>query len=160
MDASHPAHDSSRKNSDAIENTYINMDEILGVTLEKIDQKTTLIVLSDHGFAPFYRSFNLNTWLKKEGYIVLKNNSGKGEFFENVDWSRTRAYGYGFNSLYLNLKGREKNGVVNQGKERNLLMKELENKLLAVLDPKTGKRVVNRMYESENVYSGDYLKST
>ncbi len=159
MDASHPAHDSSRKNVDAIEKTYIKMDEILGMTLSKIDQKTTLIVLSDHGFAPFYRAFNLNTWLKKEGYIVLKNNYGKGEFFENVDWSLTKAYGYGFNSLYLNMKGREKNGIITQGEERKLLMKELENKLLALQDQKTGKRVVSRVYESENVYSGDHLKS-
>lgn len=159
MDPAHPAYDPSGKNSDVIEKTYMEMDNVLGFTMDRIDSKTTLIVLSDHGFAPYYRSFNINTWLKNEGYIVLKDESAKGEFFQNVDWSKTCVYGLGFNSLYLNLRGRERNGIVDQGREREDLINELSVKLLSIIDPKTGQRAVTKVYKTNEVYSGPYLKN-
>ena len=75
----------------------------------RLDEHTTLLVLSDHGFAPYYRSFNLNTWLLHNGYIKLKAgaNLDDNEPFCACGLEPTRAYGLGLNGLYLNLRGRE-----------------------------------------------------
>jgi predicted AlkP superfamily phosphohydrolase/phosphomutase len=156
MDPKHPAYDSGSKLKSAVENTYIEMDGVLGRVLDSIDGDTTVIVLSDHGFAPFYRAFNLNTWLKNNGYAYLTDGS-EGEFFKNVDWERTRAYGVGFNGLFLNLKGREFKGTVEPA-EREKLLDEISEKLLSIRDPKNGERVISRVYRAEEVYSGPYLQ--
>ena len=158
MDPNHPAYDRDSRYHHVIEQTYREMDAILGKALQKIDEDTTLIVLSDHGFAPFYRAFNLNTWLKNEGYISVVDDS-ESELLQNVDWTKTRAYGLGFNALYLNLNGRERNGIVQPGAEREALMDELSKKLLTIRDSETGKQVVSRVYKSDEIYTGSYVKS-
>jgi predicted AlkP superfamily phosphohydrolase/phosphomutase len=156
MDPRHPAHDPASKYSHVIEETYQDMDKILGRALARIDTRTTLMVMSDHGFAPFYRAFNLNTWLNEQGYVKLVDKPAKdgAEFFANVNWGETRAYGLGINGLYINLKGREPRGVVQPGTERDSLMNEIARKLQAVRDPKTGEQVVRRVYKAEEIYSG------
>ena len=78
-----------------IEQAYREMDQVLATTLGKVDEQTTLMVLSDHGFAPFDRSFGLNSWLKREGYISIRQHLPEG-LLRNVDWRGTRAYGLGF----------------------------------------------------------------
>lgn len=157
MDPKHPAYDPKVGHRLVIEEAYRDMDAVLGKAMQRLDDRTTLMVLSDHGFAPFYRAFNLNTWLKREGYAVLRDDS-EGDFLQNVDWTKTRAYGIGFNSLYLNLIGREKKGIVGQGEEREALLDEISRKLLEVRDPKTGEKVVAKMYRSDYVYTGKHVK--
>jgi len=156
MDPEHPAYDESVKLREVIENSYIEMDTVLGKVLGQIDADTTLIILSDHGFAPFYRAFNLNTWLKNEGYVMLTEET-EGEFFQNVDWQNTRAYGVGFNGLYLNLRERELQGIVEPW-EKHKLLDEISEKLLAVRDPGNGERVVSKVYKASEVYQGPYAK--
>lgn len=156
MDPKHPAYDSGTKLREVIENAYIEMDGILDQILEKVDENTTIIVLSDHGFAPFYRAFNLNTWLSNEGYVALEDEE-EGEFFQNVNWSESRAYGVGFNGLYVNLIGREREGIVDN-KDKDALLDELSVKLLEIRDPSNGEQVISRVYRAEEVYSGPYLK--
>ena len=117
----------------------------LGRVREAVGKQTTLIVMSDHGFAPFYWEVNLNTWLLEQGFITLKDPSKQesGEFFSNVDWSRTRAYGVGLNGLYINTKGREKEGAVAAGPEHETLLDQLEKALLAMKDPRNGRSPVS-----------------
>ena len=160
MDKTHPAYTSSTKYASVIEDIYREMDQILGRAMGKVDSETTLIVMSDHGFGPFYRSFNLNTWLKKEGYISVIDESiqDEKEFFQNVDWSRTQAYGLGLNGLYLNLASREINGIVMPGAEKEKLINDLVQKLLKIKDPKTNAQVIQRVYRPEEIYSGPYIK--
>src|SRR5437763_10376304 len=116
MDPKHPEYEAAlaAENGTAIESFYQQIDQVLGEVLPKIDEHTTLLVLSDHGFAPYNRSFNLNTWLLNNGYIKLKDGaSADSEVpLANVDWSQTRAYGIGLNGLYLNLRGRDSSGIV------------------------------------------------
>lgn len=156
MDKNHPAYKSGDGHGQVIENAYIEMDKVLGLVLDRMDKDTTLIVLSDHGFAPFYRAFNLNTWLSDNDYITLTDDS-EGEFFTNVDWSKTRAYGVGFNGLYLNLRGREQEGIVEPG-EREKLLDELSDKLASIRDPKNGEQVISRVYRAEEIYSGPHTE--
>ncbi len=157
MDASHPAHESTSPHAHVIEESYREIDDILGKVFKSIEDNTTLIVLSDHGFAPFYRAFSLNTWLRNNAYASLLDFS-EGGLLQNVDWNHTRAYGLGFNGLYVNLKGRERNGIVQPGSERAALLKELTEKLLSLQDPKTGQPVVLTVHRAEEIYTGPLAK--
>src|ERR1700691_328060 len=100
--------------------------------MPRVDENTTLLVLSDHGFAPYRHSFNLNTWLLNNGYIARKPGASgdASEPFSDVDWSRTRAYGLGLNGLYLNLRGRERDGIVEPGAQADALLQGIRTELL------------------------------
>jgi predicted AlkP superfamily phosphohydrolase/phosphomutase len=162
-DSKHPGYDAAlaAQYGTALAGFYEQIDQVLGEVLPKLDEHTTLLVLSDHGFAPYYRSFNLNTWLAQNGYVTLKTGSlvQSGEPWANVDWSHTRAYGLGLNGLYLNLRGREINGVVQSGAEAGALMKEIKQKLLTVTDPQSGLPVITRVDIASEVYRGPYSQS-
>ena len=161
MDQKHPLYDpsASPNHTSFIRDLYIEMDKVLGNTLSRLDDETTLIIVSDHGFASFRRCFQLNTWLKDNGYVKLINEFRQGdyEFFANVDWSQTRAYNLGINGLYVNLEGRERRGIVPPS-EKEELMNELIEKLEKVKDPETGQRVIARVYKSSEVFDGEYLE--
>jgi len=143
---------------DPIGQLYRQMDQALGMALEKIDRDTTLIVMSDHGFAPFNRCFNLNSWLLDNGYTYLldPDKREKTEYFADVDWGRTRAYGLGINGLYLNLQGREGMGIVKPEQE-DWLLKELKRKLEEVVDPKTGEKPIKNAYLAKDVFRGKFV---
>lgn len=160
MDPRHPAYDPTSPYRRVIERTYQDMDKVLQKALATIGDQTTLIVMSDHGFAPFYRSFNLNTWLKKEGYISLIDESAqeKTELLQNIDWAKTRAYGLGLYGLYVNLRGREAAGIVRPGTEQQSLIEEIRKKLLAVTDPATTQRVIAKVHTAAEVYNGPHTK--
>ncbi|MBI5118200.1 alkaline phosphatase family protein [Candidatus Poribacteria bacterium] len=153
IDPKHPMYDAkpAKEYGHFLDDLYIEMDKVLGKAQKKVDANTTLIVLSDHGFAAFYRTFGLNTWLKENGYVTLLDDS-EGEFYSNVDWEHTRAYGLGLNGLYVNERGREGSGIVEPSEKDNLL-DEIERKLLAVRDSKTGEQVVLRLYKTKDVYT-------
>jgi len=150
----HPARDpeAARRHGDAIEDFYRDVDRALGEIREKLPPGTLLIAMSDHGFQPYTRKLHLNAWLRDEGYLVLEDGKREGQIVTgDVDWSRTRAYGLGFNGLYLNLAGRE--GVV-PPEEADALVDELRARLEELRDPKTGAPVVRRVDRSAEVYSG------
>jgi len=163
MDTNHPEYDATlaEQNGSAIADFYQQIDQVLGEVLPRLDDHTTLLVLSDHGFAPYNRSFNLNTWLLNNGYIKLKSGAStdSSEPLANVDWTQTRAYGLGLNGLYLNLKGRETNGIVEPGSAADALMTEIRSKLLAVHDPKSQQQVITRIDLASEAYQGPYARS-
>ena len=75
--------------------------------------ETLVMVVSDHGFAPFYRSVHVNAWLRDRGLpgaAGRASNPATTELLAGIDWNRTRAYAIGINGLYLNLRGREQRG--------------------------------------------------
>jgi predicted AlkP superfamily phosphohydrolase/phosphomutase len=160
MDSHHPGYNAAlaARYSATISDFYQQIDQVLGEVLPRLDDHTTLLVLSDHGFAPYYRSFNLNTWLLNNGYVSLKSGSdtGSAEPFANFDWTRTRAYGLGLNGLYLNLRGREAKGIVNSGMDTRKLLAEIKTKLLALRDPANGSPVITRIDLASDVYQGPY----
>ena len=165
MDPKHPGYDASlaEQYGATIRDFYQQIDQVLGEVLPTVDAHTTLLVLSDHGFAPYYRSFNLNTWLLQNGYIKLKPGKGIDEStpFAAVDWQQTRAYGLGLNGLYLNLRGREPQGTVPSGPEADALLEELRRKLLQLRDPDKGDPrnqlpVITRVDFAGQVYQGPH----
>jgi predicted AlkP superfamily phosphohydrolase/phosphomutase len=118
-----------------VEETYVSIDQQVGDALAALGPTDTLIVMSDHGFTSFRRGFNLNSWLHEQGYIKLINPMQQGQeiLFGNVDWSKTKLYGLGLNGLYVNLKDRERNGVVTAAQKKSL-MNEIRDKLQDVRD--------------------------
>jgi predicted AlkP superfamily phosphohydrolase/phosphomutase len=139
-DPGHPAYDAAHDAPyrQVIDDLYVGLDRIVGETLDTMSPETLLIVMSDHGFASWRRLFNLNTWLERQGYLVLSDPSRRDEpMFQSVDWSRTRAYGLGLNGLYLNIRGRERFGIVDPA-ERASLAAEIAAALRAEIDPVTG----------------------
>lgn len=158
-DPRHPLHDPdySPKYADAIEGLYKEMDEVVGLALAALGDDVTIMIMSDHGFSPFRRAFHLNRWLLDNGYIALadEEKDGSGEFFENVDFSRTRAYAIGLNGLYINLAGREGNGIVAVA-DKDRLIKEIADGLSRYRDPLNGEYVMAGVYDARKVYSGDY----
>ncbi len=80
--------------------------------------------------------------------------------FDDVDWSRTRAYAMGqIGPVYLNLKGREPQGIVEPGTEAEALRLEIVERLRQVRDPQGGEPVVGEIYRAEELYSGPYLET-
>ena len=141
-----------------IQELYDRMDSLIGRVLQQIDDQTLLLVISDHGFKSFNRCMNLNAWLHQNGYLVLKEGkSESGDWFEDVDWSRTRAYTMGLNGLYMNLKGREREGIVEAGAESEALKEELRSKLDGLVDPASGKVGITGMFDCDAVYAGPYV---
>jgi predicted AlkP superfamily phosphohydrolase/phosphomutase len=132
-----------------VRRAYQVFDRIVGRTLERLSDDDLLVVMSDHGFTSWRRSFHLNTWLWKNGYLALSGSRPEGDApFAGVDWSRTRAYALGINGLYLNLAGRERWGIVHPS-EREALMDEVARKLAATVDPATGRPAVARVFPRE-----------
>ena len=166
IDPLHPAYDAqlAAKWGNSVERAYILMDEIVGEAMQAAEkQNALLIIMSDHGFASFRKSVNYNTWLVQNGYLGLRQGVQAGErnlellfdqgqFWENVDWSKTRAYAMGLGELYINLKGRESQGIVQPGAEYDALKLELKSKLEAMVDPGTGERPVSRVISREEAY--------
>jgi predicted AlkP superfamily phosphohydrolase/phosphomutase len=143
--------------SGVIERLYRDMDRLLGETLKYVDKDCALFVLSDHGFCAFRRGVNLNAWLRREGYLALMDGRDEsGEYFDGIDWSRTRAYTFGLGGVYLNLRGREAQGIVGQ-EDADRLKRELIEKLAALPDDETGTVAIVEAYEAASIYKGPYL---
>ena len=163
LDPQHPAYDKEKaeKYARVIPDIYRKMDEVLGMAMKFTDENTLIMVLSDHGFVSFRRYFNLNTWLHQEGYLGFVNEyKGRGgEFFQNVNWRKTKAYALGLNGLYINLSGREGMGIVDP-KDKNALMEEIRQKLFAFRDPETGNQVISNVFKPSEVYSGEWVKNS
>ncbi len=154
--------------SDAILHVYKRMDSFVGRVRERYeDQDTLLMVCSDHGFSSFRKGVNINTWLVANGYMRLKGQDdprynlkdlfGGGDFFVNVDWQGTRAYSLGLGLIFVNLAGRESEGIVQPGQEYYKLVAEICGKLLELRDPDDDAAVVSAVYPGREVYSGSRL---
>ena len=159
-DKTHPNYDEAfaKEFGHVIPDMYRQMDDILGEALGQTDANTTLIVVSDHGFNSFRRSVGLNSWLVENGYMTLTTDTGRDgqEMFADVDWTKTKAYSLGFCSVYLNLRGREKQGIVAPGADCQKLCDELAAKLRLLKDPRSGTNAILNVYLASNEYHGGY----
>jgi len=162
LDEKHPAlkTEQARMSHKVIEDLYQKMDEMIGKIRKKIDKKSIMIIMSDHGFKSFRRGVNLNSWLYLNGYLSLKNGkSESGEWFKDVNWEKTKAYALGLGGLYLNQKGREAKGIVNPGEETKALKDELTSKLNGLKDDKNDHIAINQVVDRDNLPSGPYKEN-
>ena len=154
-DPGHPAYNAATDapNAHVIDDLYQGLDAIVTDTLATLGPDDVLVVMSDHGFTSWRRAFHLNSWLRDNGYLALKDPNRRDDpgFFDNVDWSRTRAYALGLNGLYVNVKGRERDGIVEPG-GREAIANEIAQRLLGTIDPQTGSAAITKVYHREQVY--------
>jgi len=159
-DIEHPAFSGKapRVVREAMNNTYREIDSIVGSVVKTLEDNVGLVVMSDHGFSDFHRQAHLNTWLHKHGYLHRKTGTGwvNSEWLSDIDWSKTRAFAIGLNSLYLNVEGREREGIVSPT-ERLDLARQITSELMEWVDDKTGLPVVTNAVTREEVYRGEYL---
>ena len=138
--------------------TYRQIDEQVGKVMSAVGENTAIVVMSDHGFSSFRRQVHLNRWLEQHGYLRLTDsfNRDKYEWLQGIDWSATRAFAIGLNSLYLNVRGREKRGIVSP-KQRAALAAKLAQELGAWVDEENGQKVVTQVTLREQVYHGPFV---
>jgi len=141
-----------------IETMYRDFDRILGEVLDKAGKDALVLVVSDHGFTSFRWGVNLNTILRELGFIALRDatRQGESEFFENVDWRATEAYNLGINALYINMKGRERFGVV-APEDYESSVQAVKMALEAYIDPNTGRSPFSAIRTRAEVYRGKHL---
>ncbi len=159
LDRGHPALacGPNAKSAEVIEELYVRMDELVGRIMQRMGNDNGLIIMSDHGFKSFCRGFNLNSWLYQNGYLALKDGKTEsGEWFQDVDWSRTRAYGLGLGGIYLNQQGREAQGIVKPGGDARALKAELKERLTGLVDSQSGEVAIRRIYDKEEIPAGPY----
>ena len=161
LDPTHPANagKDTEEWKDAIGQVYERADQLLGRVAHLYDDPdTVLMVISDHGFTNFRRGVNINSWLRDNGYLFMKdeNERESGEWFEGVDWTRTKAFALGLTGLFINRKGRERSGIVEEGEEYRALCEEIAAGLSEMIDPETGERCVRRVTISQKFFDGPY----
>jgi predicted AlkP superfamily phosphohydrolase/phosphomutase len=169
LDPSHPRYDArlAEQYGNAILETYRKMDEVIGRVMGSIDSRDVLVVVSDHGFHSWRKGFNTNTWLVENGFMKLKGSANQRtedlfseeSFFPNVDWEKTQAYSVGLGQIYVNLKGREKRGILYRtSKEYEDLLDRMIAGLESYADPDTGEKVIQKVYRDREIFHGEYTR--
>ncbi len=102
LDASHPRHEptDAAAGRRRILEAYEAMDAIVGRVVGQLRPDDRLVIVSDHGFAAYGWSVNLNDWLVRHGYLVLRDRGATG--FDAIDWDATRAFACGLGQIYVN----------------------------------------------------------
>jgi predicted AlkP superfamily phosphohydrolase/phosphomutase len=165
-DREHPGFepDLSPELASRIEEHYSRCDSLLSAVLDKVDENTLLIVLSDHGFGTFRRAFDTNSWLWQNGLLALKDSRNPGEHigdgFAAVEWSKTYAYAIGLGGIYLNLKGRESGGILEEGSEAERVRHAIQTGLADFPDTQTQSAAIRSVSRREELYSGAFVESS
>jgi len=163
----HPLEKNKKKNwkySQAILRVYQQIDGFIERIINFLDDDDVFIIMSDHGFGSLEKDVYLNRFLVKNGFMKIKDKKWRKPFdmakpFENIDWSSTKAYSYGlFGNIYLNVKGREPYGIVNKGEEYEREIDFLINLLYQLVNPDDGKKIIDKVYRREELYSGPFLE--
>jgi len=158
MEEDHPANRDKdvEHHKNAMKDLYRRMDDLVGRVLDRVDDDTLLIVMSDHGFKSFQRGVNLNTWLYQNGYLVFKDQPTEAEWFQGVDWEKTRAFAMGLGGIYLNIAGREAKGCIQPGAEEERVKQAIIDGLESLIDEDRGIKPVVKVYDLKKLYTGPY----
>ncbi len=155
MDPAHPAYsDADAAYRTVIGDLYVEMDGVVGEAMATLGPEDLLVVMSDHGFAPWRRAVNINSWLREHGYLAVTSaRAATTPGLAGVDWTKTRAYGVGLNGVYLNLQGRESNGLVAPADAARLTA-EIAAAMEATIDPATGEPAISEAFVTATGFPG------
>jgi predicted AlkP superfamily phosphohydrolase/phosphomutase len=143
LDPDAPA--AERVHADVIPALYRRVDRWIGRVAMRVGPTTRIVVMSDHGFAHYRTKVHLNTFLAERGFLaLLPDDQRTADPLGHIDWPRTQAYALGLNQVFVNLRGREANGVVDPA-EREVVLDRLERDLLGLRDPDSGVTAVTRL---------------
>jgi predicted AlkP superfamily phosphohydrolase/phosphomutase len=160
LEEDHPANRGKdvEKYRNTIRELYQEMDSLVGRAMANLNEDTLLMVMSDHGFKAFKRGVNLNSWLYRNGYLTIKDKPTGAEWFQDVDWTTTRAYSLGLGGIYLNLAGREGKGIVQPGEEERAVKRGIIESLRGLYDEKEKVEAVRDVYDCQQIYRGPYVR--
>jgi len=141
---------------DIIESWYLKLDLLAGQVSAEINKKTdrdeiNMVVLSDHGFNNYNYRVHVNRWLINQGYLNI-NEAAATYDLSAVDWESSQAYAIGLNSVYLNLKGREKHGAV-RDTHKGTVLETLKSELMAWSGPDS-RPVFHGIHSREEAFKG------
>ncbi len=134
---------------------YQKLDGYLGALIERSTDETELIILSDHGFCELKQEVYLNYWLEQGGFLKMKK---KSDSVRDIH-PESRAYSLFPGRIYVNLKGREATGRVEEGQAYEMTRQNLTEGLLGIRDPERGEPIIRTVLKREEVYKGPYLPS-
>jgi len=162
LEKGHPADNGQggEQHRNAIDELYARMDDLVGRTMKECQRDgNVLFVISDHGFNSFRRGIDLNVWLEQNGYLVLKDGKRNEKYLANVDWSKTKAFCLGLAGIWLNVRGREAQGIVDP-KQADALRDEIAGKLTGLIDEQRGEVAIKRAFNSRKIYHGPYVEES
>jgi predicted AlkP superfamily phosphohydrolase/phosphomutase len=138
---------------------YVAMDELVGETRSRLDDDTALFVMSDHGFKPFRRAVDLNRWLLENRYLYLKQGATSSDraYLADVDWQKTRAFALGLAGIFVNEAGREVDGIVAAGREKEELVAEIASALTGLRDDEQKETAIHEAVPKSEAYTGPYV---
>ncbi len=138
-DPDHRLYEPGNRYETAMLDYYRRLDEKIARLLRFADEDTAVLVVSDHGAKRIDGGICVNEWLRREGYLALREEpSGPTKLTPDmIDWSRTTAWGEGgyYCRLFLNVAGREPSGTV-AADEYERVRQELKERLETLGDEK------------------------
>jgi predicted AlkP superfamily phosphohydrolase/phosphomutase len=154
MDPSHPQHIPNSPFANAIHDYYSYIDDRIGQLLNHCDDQTAVLVVSDHGARSLVGGICVNEWLIQNGYLRIKESPDQPTSLDalTIDWDNTVAWGAGgyYARIFINVKGREPNGIVPL-KDYEAIRSELAEKLAAIPGP-DGQALTNTAYKPQQIY--------
>jgi predicted AlkP superfamily phosphohydrolase/phosphomutase len=154
-DKNHPKYVKGNKYENVITDYYKFIDKKIGELVELADDDTYILTVSDHGTAGMQGCVCINEWMIQQGYLSLRQYPDKQTDIDksDVDWSKTKAWGWGgyYARIFLNVKGRESNGVI-PPEDYLRVREELRQKLLQIKGP-NGETFKNKVFTPEELYS-------
>ena len=158
-DSGHVLHDPKSKDREVLGDYYRFIDQQVGEVMSILDDDTVLCLFSVSSVQRLDGMVNLNEWLIQKGYLKLKAYPDGPVSLEEaqVDWSATKAWAMGeTGQIYINVKGKEKEGVVNP-KEYSALLGQLIDDVENMVEAK-GKAVPVEVYRGNDLYFGEYAE--
>jgi predicted AlkP superfamily phosphohydrolase/phosphomutase len=154
FDPSHPLYQPGNPFEAAFQDYYRFLDREVGALLETLPDDAVTILMSDHGARPMKGGICFNDWLAEKGYLALTEPVSEITPIAKapIDWSRTSAWGDGgyYGRLFLNVLGREPNGVVEPARYEDV-RGELIDALEAMPGP-DGESLGTKVFKPEDVY--------
>lgn len=134
-----------------VEALYRRLASYIDEIRARLDEETTLVVTSDHGFHPLRYEFDLNRWLAANGYLsfTAQPPAGLGDVA-----AETRAYALDSGRIYINRAGREPRGVVDPA-DAAALVTELIDALSSVTGP-DGSPAVEAVHRGGDLFEGPH----
>ena len=114
---------------------YQSVDRCIASILEAADEKTLVCIVSDHGAKPAMHEVHVDDALAKAGLLTRKDG-------HQIDWSKTVAAQQRTVYVYLNVKGRDPQGIVEPGEEYEKARERVIRTLYEWVDEKTGRHPV------------------
>jgi predicted AlkP superfamily phosphohydrolase/phosphomutase len=152
MEEEHPTY------APAFYDFYRRIDDMLGQLAARLDEHTTLMWMSDHGFCSIKREVYVNRWLLDRGWLKLCNTPpDRQRGLDEIDPSSV-AYSLDPGRVFIRVRGREKEGRVVPGAEYESLRDEIAAAALALRDPDSGDAIFEAAFRREELYHGPYVE--